>query len=33
MKRDICEIINMKVTIYITYNEADNMFLIPENSI
>ena len=33
MKRDTCEIINMKVTIYITYNEANNMFLSPENSI
>lgn len=33
MKRDICEIINMNITIYITYNEADIMFLSPENSI
>lgn len=33
MKRDIHEIVNMKVTIYIIYNEADNMFLTPEISI
>lgn len=32
MKRDICEIVNMKVTVCMIYNEAGNMFLLPETS-